>query len=393
MIPSIFITMAKLPLTPNGKIDRKALPPPEGHRRVESGSDFIAPRTPLEQALAHTWTKVLKIPRVGLRDNFFELGGHSLAAVSLLNDIEKLTGKALPLATLFQAPTIEALAGILGSEDWKPSWSSLVPIEPQGSKHPLFLVHGAEGNVLLYRQVSKYLGPDQPVYGLQSQGLGGDGQMNTTIPSMATEYIKQMTTVQPHGPYFIGGYCLGGLIAFEIAQQLTAAGEKVELVVMLDTYNQAIVSPSRLRAQLPFHIVQNAWFHGANALRAKDRRKFLSEKFDISVYRIGIRLRAGYHALRRMAGLEAPNAYPHLRVKKVNDDAADRYVPSAYGGRVAVIRSQGSFLGLGSPTLGWNEVVRGRLEVYELPVYPKGMLIEPFCLSLGETLRLCLRNA
>jgi amino acid adenylation domain-containing protein len=392
MVPSLFIPMAKLPLTPNGKIDRKALPAPAG-LRIEAKNDFIAPRTPLEQALARSWAKVLKIPRVGLRENFFELGGHSLAAVSLLSDIEKLTGKTLPLATLFQASTIEALAAILGNEDWKPSWSSLVPIEPQGSKDPLFLVHGAEGNVLLYRQLAKYLGPDQPVYGLQSQGLGGDGKLNTTIPSMATQYIKQMMTVQAHGPYFIGGYCLGGLISFEIAQQLTAMGEKVELVVMLDTYNQASVSPSKLRVQLPFHILQNAWFHGANAIRAKDRKKFLSEKLDIALYRSGIRLRAGFHSLRRMAGLEAPNAYPHLIVKKVNDDAADRYIPSTYNGRVAVIRSQGSFLGLGSPTLGWNEVVRGRLEVYQLPVYPKGMLIEPFCLSLGETLRLCLRNA
>jgi amino acid adenylation domain-containing protein len=392
MVPSLFIPMAKLPLTPNGKIDRKALPAPAG-LRIEAKNDFIAPRTPLEQALARSWAKVLKIPRVGLRENFFELGGHSLAAVSLLSDIEKLTGKTLPLATLFQASTIEALAAILGNEDWKPSWSSLVPIEPHGSKDPLFLVHGAEGNVLLYRQLAKYLGPDQPVYGLQSQGLGGDGKLNTTIPSMATQYIKQMMTVQAHGPYFIGGYCLGGLISFEIAQQLTAMGEKVELVVMLDTYNQASVSPSKLRVQLPFHILQNAWFHGANAIRAKDRKKFLSEKLDIALYRSGIRLRAGFHSLRRMAGLEAPNAYPHLIVKKVNDDAADRYIPSTYNGRVAVIRSQGSFLGLGSPTLGWNEVVRGRLEVYQLPVYPKGMLIEPFCLSLGETLRLCLRNA
>ena len=170
-------------------------------------------------------------------------------------------------------------------------------------------------------------------------------------------------------------------------------GEKVELVVMLDTYNESIVSPSKLLLQLPVHIVQNAWFHGANAIRTKDRKKFLSEKFDIALYRLGIRFRAAYHALRRMGGLEAPAAYPHLIVKKVNDDAAGRYVPSAYSGRVAVIRSQGSFLGLASPTLGWNEVVRERLEVYELPVYTKGMLIEPFCLSLGETLRLCLRNA
>ena len=144
MIPSAFVCMDKLPLTPNGKIDRNALPAPE-ERPIEIRDDFAAPRDALEQGLARAWSNVLRVKRVGLRDNFFDLGGNSMAAVQLISEVQKLTGRTLPLATLFQASTVEAFAEILRRDGWTPSWSSLVPIQALGSRNPLFLVHGAEG--------------------------------------------------------------------------------------------------------------------------------------------------------------------------------------------------------------------------------------------------------
>ncbi len=125
----------------------------------------------LEQQLTRSWEKILRVHPVGRHDNFFELGGHSFAAVRLLSEIKKVTGRDLPLAILFQASTVADLAEVIRKDDWMPSWSSLVPIQPGGSRRPLFLVHGAEGNVLLYRQLATHLGSDQPVYGFQSQGL------------------------------------------------------------------------------------------------------------------------------------------------------------------------------------------------------------------------------
>ena len=393
MIPSAFVHMEKLPLTPNGKIDRKALPPPE-ERPIEARHDFVAPRDALEQGLARAWSKVLKVKQVGLRDNFFDIGGNSLAAVQLLSEIQKLTGRTLPLATLFQASTVEAFAEILRRDGWTPSWSSLVPIQPLGSKNPLFLVHGAEGNVLLYRQVTRYLGPDQPVYGLQSQGLNGDGRFDETIRDMAARYVKELRAVQPQGPYFLGGYCLGGIIAFEIAQQLNSMGEKVERVILLDTYNTSAASDSTGRIRTPVVFLQNLWFHAANVFcaQSRDRRAFLIEKIDVEMRRLGIRLRAGYHAFRRTVGQSRASSYPHLMVKKINDRAALEYKPQPYTGRVAVIRPKAYFVGRTSPTLGWGEVVPDSLEVHELPVYPKGMLSEPFCRSLAETLKNCLQH-
>jgi thioesterase superfamily protein len=212
---------------------------------------------------------------------------------------------------------------------------------------------------------------------------------------MASEYVKEVMTVQPHGPYFLGGYCLGGVIALEMAQQLSALGEKVELVAMLDTYNQCAVSSSISFPKLVVHFLQNLWFHAANisSLGWKDRKKFLSEKIDVGLTRLRIRLHAGRYALLRACGWKTQNNYPHLAIKKVNDQAALRYVPQSYAGRVALIRPKGHFLGLTDATLGWREVVPDSLEVHQLSVYPKGILVEPFCRLLAETLKSCLQDA
>jgi amino acid adenylation domain-containing protein len=394
MIPSAFVRMDRVPLTPNGKIDRKALPAPS-EQRLESAGGFVAPRDPLEHALAQAWGRILRIQPVGIHDDFFELGGHSLAAMRLVFEVQKVTGKALPLATLFRASTIAALAEILRADGWSPSWSSLVPIQPAGPKSPLFLIHGAEGNILLYRQVTRHLGPDQPIYGLQSQGLNGDATLGVTVQDMAAHYVKEIATVQPQGPYFLGGYCLGGIIAYEMAQQLTAQGQKVELVIMLDTYNSCYVNRSISVAQRPWHFLQKIWFHAANALSlpSQGRWKFLGEKAAVASARLKIRLGAAYDRIRNMSTPGSAARYPHMLIGERNDRAADEYIPRPYAGRVTVIRSKAHFAGLDSASLGWSECVTGELEIHELPVYPKGMLVEPFCELLAAALKECLPTA
>ena len=393
MVPSLFVPLDKLPLTPNGKIDRKALPAPASEN-LETSGEFLAPEDSLEQMLALIFSKILRVKRVGRRDNFFELGGHSLAAVRLLSDVRKATGKNLPLATLFQASSVEALSNILRQDGWQPSWSSVVPMRVTGSRPPLFLIHGAEGNVLLYEQLVRNLGPDQPVYGLQSQGLNGEAPVHSTIQEMAARYREEILTVQPQGPYHLGGYCLGGTIAFEMAQQLVAAGHEVGLVALLDTYNEGAVSYPSVRLQMPLHVVQNLWYHGVNFFNAPapDRGKFLRQKIDIAVDRSRIRLCAVGHALLRLTGRETPAELPHLRIKRANDQASMEYRPQPYRGRVAVFRPRGFFAGLASPSLGWEGVVTSGLEIHELPVYPKGMLIEPFCRSLAQAIASCLSH-
>jgi aspartate racemase len=392
MIPSAFVFLREFPLTPSGKIDRKALPAPQARKRTSESS--TAPSDLLEFQLARLWEKVLRVHPVGLTDDFFDLGGHSFAAVRLLAEIRKLTGKTLPLATLFQASTVKAIAEILRRDGWTPTWSSLVPIQPNGSKPPLYLVHGAEGNVLLYRHLVQHLGADQPVYGLQSQGLSGEGDLHESVQAMASAYVKEILATQSVGPYILGGYCLGGVVALEMAQQLKAKGYKVKLVLMLDTYNAHVTSPLKMVWLAVPHLLQNVWFHTANALSVPNGEhwKFVQEKINIQKIRFGIRMHAIWSALRRAGFRDLSNPYPHLRLKRINDRAAAEYAPSTYQGRVAVIRSKGNFWGLASTTLGWDSVIEG-LEVHEMSAYPKGMLIAPFAQRLAEIVTRCLRGS
>ena len=235
MIPSAFVMLEALPLTPNGKIDRRALPEPELDREILK-TDFVAPRDTLELQLAQIWENVLNVHPIGIRNNFFALGGHSLLAVRLMAQIQQQFQKHLPLATLFQSPTIAQLAELLRQETDRMAWSSLVPIQPNGSKLPFFCVPGSGGNVIYFQDLARYLVPDRPFYGLQAVGLDGKSKPHTTIEEMAAHYIEAIQTVQPHGPYLLGGHSLGGQVAFEMAQQLQKQGQEVALLAIFDTF-------------------------------------------------------------------------------------------------------------------------------------------------------------
>jgi amino acid adenylation domain-containing protein len=236
LIPSAFVEIDILPLTLNGKVDRRALPAPE-YIRQDASDSAVAPRNDVERQLVEIWERVLDIQPVGIRDNFFELGGHSLMAVRLFTEIEKAFGKSILLSTLFQAQTIEDLAVILRPEESVPptAWKSLVEMQSGNpAKRPLFCIHAVWGNILFCRSFINYLETDRTVYGLQSKGLDGEHPPCTSIPEMATNYIKEIKSVQPQGPYLLSGFSLGGLIAFEIAQQLQAQGQEIELLALVD---------------------------------------------------------------------------------------------------------------------------------------------------------------
>ncbi|HWB85710.1 MAG TPA: amino acid adenylation domain-containing protein [Bryobacteraceae bacterium] len=232
MIPSAFIPLAEFPLTANGKVDRKALPQP----RPEQSSDrFIAPRNQLEMKLAAIWEDVLGAPRVGVKDDFFDLGGHSLLAVRLMARIRQEFGREVPLAAILRGPTVEQLAEMLRRDAPSGMGTSLVPIQTNGKRQPFFCVPGAGGNAIYLYNLARRLGPDQPFYGLQGVGMDGEAAPHTTVEAMATHYIESIRTVQPEGPYCLGGHSLGGLVAFEMAQQLQRGGQDVALVAVVDT--------------------------------------------------------------------------------------------------------------------------------------------------------------
>ena len=234
MMPSAFVFLDALPLTPNGKVDRRVLPAPDAFN-LQLDTEFVPPSNPTEENLATIWIDLLGVERVGIHDNFFELGGHSLLAMRLFAKIEQAFCKVIPLAALFEAPTIKDLANLIDQKQSLAAGSCLVAIQPQGSKSPLFLLHARGTSVLLYRNLANYLGTERPVYGIQPQGLNKEAEILTTTKEMATYYIQEIKKIQPVGPYFLGGYSFGGELAFEMSRQLHQQGEKVDKLILFDS--------------------------------------------------------------------------------------------------------------------------------------------------------------
>jgi amino acid adenylation domain-containing protein len=391
MVPAAFVRMDRLPLSPNGKVDTKALPAPE-RSSSEGQETFLAPRDSVEQVLAQLWAKVLKVPRVGLNDNFFELGGHSLLAVRIIVEIENIYGRRLPLATLLQAPTVGALAEVLRKENWKPSWSSLVPLQPGGSKPPLFLIHSHGGNVLEYYPLANHLDKDQPVYALQARGLDGNIPKKESLEQIASAYLKEIRTLQSEGPYFLGGFCFGGLVALEAAQQLQRAGQQVALVVMIQTTHPGapVFTPGSSSA--------NRWWHRATKRIDLERDNFLQRGFGY----FGDRLRRTRDVMqartqiafdKRMSNgngqkTRASMAYILELLGMEHDRAFMNYVPRPYQGDVLLFRASKQLPGmLADRSLGWKSIIKGHMEIRELPGHQQNILVEPRVRRLAEELR------
>ncbi|MCP4656043.1 MAG: AMP-binding protein, partial [bacterium] len=242
MVPSVALVEV-LPLTPAGKIDRaalsrQALPAPG------AAGPAVAPRDTLELRLTRILEELLGVQPVGIRDDFFELGGHSLLAVRLMARIRHELGLDLPLTALFQGATVEQLAVLLRRQPGAMRREALVAIQPQGSRPPFFCVHPVGGHVLCYAALARQLGSDQPFYGLQVPDDEG-ALFLTEIREMAEHYVEAVREVQPEGPYRLGGWSMGGLVAFEMARQLVEQGREVERLVLIDSRAPA-AAPGRI---------------------------------------------------------------------------------------------------------------------------------------------------
>jgi surfactin family lipopeptide synthetase A len=388
MIPTSFVVSEKLPLTPNRKIDRKALSA-QPHFSAATGMPrpIVPPRTPVEIELASIWEKVLGVKIGSVDDSFFDLGGHSLMAARMFAEIEKIFKLRLPLATFYGAPTVSELAQILQSEAPSTPWPSLVPIQPSGSRPPFFCFHGAGGNVLIYRELSECLGSDQPFYGLQSQGLDGISPRLKTVAEMAALYVKEIRGVQHQGPYFLGGYCMGGSIAYEAAQQLHAGGEEVALLALFDTMNWHKVRlttwnrVSRWLQRLVFHVAVLV------SLDSEGKRRFLWEKS--SALRDRIPVWAGMLRMRFNKRHRTKNAPSMLlaQIWKTNHQASRNYIPKPYPGSVTDFRPARQYRVLDKPNLKWESLAMEGQEVVVIPAYPAAMLVEPFVTHLAAAVR------
>ncbi|HET9485657.1 MAG TPA: thioesterase domain-containing protein, partial [Xanthomonadales bacterium] len=409
MIPQYLVQLDAMPRSANGKVDRLMLLPPDA---TAAHGDERA-MSPLERALAATWSELLGRERIGLGDDFFDLGGHSLLAVRLFARIHERFGVNLPLATLLRHRTLGALAGALaaagasppavggaeaptahrideaksvgasapptgGSRDATASdpWTPLVTLRAEGSRPPLFFVHAVGGNVLNYRPLADALGEDQPVYGLQAVGLDGTSTPLGSIEAMAERYLPEIRRVQPHGPYRLAGGSMGGVIAFEIAQRLHRAGEEVDLLALFDTYG-------------PDH----PWFGGGIGVRVAHARA-LAPRERWHLLREGVRNRARAALvdmkapLYWLAGRDLPHDLRYAIVSRANIQALRRYRFEPYPGPVTLFRAAQQPAGIEhGPTLGWDRIAEGGVEVIPLDGTHESFVEEP---ALGEELHALL---
>ncbi|NPC46572.1 non-ribosomal peptide synthase/polyketide synthase, partial [Corallococcus exiguus] len=387
MVPATFVVMDALPLNSNGKVDRKALPEPDAHA-IEA-RDFVAPRDALEMQLARIWEDVLGVRSVGVRSSFFELGGHSLLAVRMLASIRERLGLNLPLSVLFQQPTVEQLAQVL--RDDSRAWTPLVPLERgESGQRPLFLVHPGGGNVLAYSELARRLGPSLPVFGLQSRGLDGRPVVES-IEEMATLYIEAIRTVQPQGPYQLGGWSLGGVIAYEMARRLREAGEAVDLLALIDAHVPGITSPSETephfsseaRVRIAFAQTTATAFGqelavSAEALAQGDDDAMLDHLLQEGVRANILDTHSGAAQLRAL-----------FRVFQANLFAQEKYVPRPYDGTALLLSASEAAAGLPRHR-GWEPLVRGGLEVHDIPGSHHELLQDTHLEPIVERLRLIL---
>ncbi|TWI96354.1 amino acid adenylation domain-containing protein [Mucilaginibacter frigoritolerans] len=389
MVPDGFINIQSVPLTSNGKIDKKALAK-HALPAADEKSIYLAPRTDIEKLIAEIWIEFLKIERVSVHDNFFELGGHSLIALQVMTRIELKTGKRLPLATLFENPTVEKLTQLLEPGAIPITWNSLVPIKPKGNKMPLYMVHGAGLNVLLFNTLAMHMADDQPVYGLQAKGLDGIEEPLESIEAIAAHYIKEITQQNPTGPYALAGYSFGGIIAYEMARQLEASGKEVKMLAMFDTYayRSPHFDPPLIKMYKKARFFKDKvlyTFKFENGIKGlNDRARSIKRK----IIRAYWDLRYGKD--QKHAGFFG---YSN-KVDKMNEYAGRHYLLKPYNIEVEVFRAEKpTFYMDDFEYLGWKSYALKGVNIHNIPGEHNTIFKAPNDKLFAEVLQKCLDAA
>ncbi|MGH9775269.1 MAG: non-ribosomal peptide synthetase [Candidatus Acidiferrales bacterium] len=391
MVPSAFVQLDSIPVTPSGKVDRKLLSARTG---MESpmGTCFLAPRDETENRLAAIWKDTLSLPEIGIEDDFFELGGHSLLVAKLSSRIEKEFGQRLTMAAIFEARTIARQADLLKSARLTRHGIEIVPIKPSGSRQPFFCVSGGPK----FLPLAERLGEEQPFLGLSLEPeLAEYLHAPYSLEEIAGHMVRVIRTEQPRGPYFVGGFCLNGLIAYEIAQQLIGHGEQVGLVALFEAANPV---PSQGLAKKT--LVKDI----AGRLERKRLMSHISRilkpgEMDLESY-LRVRINDLRRDLRHLITHTWIDVQLHMlggRLRKLNQivyAAAKLYRPGLYQGRAAFFRcSQGVSDARGLPDGGWSELIPANFHIYEIPGDHLGILSEPGVDLLAEVLRDAIMRA
>jgi len=397
MIPSIFIQVEDIPLTTSGKTDRRALLRQKGTKLQRSKEPEPA-RDAIEHQLVEIWEDILGLKVIGLHDDFFDIGGHSLLAIRLFSRIEAVLGVKLPIATIFHSPTVKKLAKAIRQEGYSSDWFSLVPLQAEGSKPPLFLIHGFGGGVLGYGELARLLETDQPVYGVPAKGYEDGEQPHTSIKEMAAEYIRVLRTVQPTGPYYLAGYSYGGVVAFEMANQLHTQKEQTALLVNMLGY--APNSPnSKIHPKNVAFFIKNCWYWLNDYFARPDRKgQFLRTFAWMKMAYQKVFHKDDQPAIQsiidNIVGDPKELSEQELILMKAHVKAIMDYEPSVYPGNLTLFRVRTLALSHWSdPQMGWGPLVAGGLEIREVPGAHYNILEPPHVEAVSQQLKECLSKA
>ncbi len=399
MLPAEITVLQQLPLAPGGKVDRRALAQRQRAQTAPAGVAYSAPQTALQAQMAAIWAHVLRLSRVGIHDNFFDLGGHSLLALRLLAQIERRLGLSLPLLALFRAPTVAELAQAVEQGQATTAWSSLAPLQPLGQLPPFFCVHGVTGDVLWFVELARRLQPQRPFYGLQARGLDGQQPPFDNLVAMAAHYLDELRAVQPQGPYLLGGASFGGMVAYEMAQQLAARGETVMRLVLFDFAPANGPAPPWWRPQTALSFARNLplWLREAGALAPGQLWARARRQARVAALAARRRLGHGRQARSFQAAdlLDYADELPAARQRLVESHvrAIRSYQPQPYDGRIYFIRAQSRpLLRPHTPERGWQGLARGGVHLTVTPGSHEGMFREPHVSHLAQALAAILQE-
>jgi thioesterase domain-containing protein/acyl carrier protein len=401
MLPAVIHLRDSIPLTPSGKIDRRALEVSAPDLLAsENKKQYIPPRDDLDRQLCRIWEEILNTEQVGIQDNFFELGGHSLLAVRLFTEIERQLSVHIPVASLFQAPTVSQQADLIQEKQVPSGISPIIAIQGNGTKPPFFCIHNFGGFVINYEPLSQALGTDQPFYGLQAFGLEGINEPHTTIMDMANYYSQAIRQQQPAGPYSLGGSCFGGAF-MKRGRWLVGQGDKVGLLALIDAYAPSHAQKNNAGSWGRFVAVcRNLpyWLRDYSQLNADEKRVVVNRR--VKRLRISLQNRLGKPAnitARELVGdhanvTSAPDHLQHLM--ELHMLALMKYSPPIYDGKVTLFRIQRLPLFTHyEPDLGWSQCAAGGVELHIIPGAHHNALMPPFVQGLANEVHSCLENA
>ncbi|EAU69663.1 TubF protein [Stigmatella aurantiaca DW4/3-1] len=375
------------------------------HPRPPMAVEYLAPRTRLEQRIAGICEELLGVEPVGVHDEFVALGGDSLIVLRLLDRLEQELGQELPTGAAFSGLTVERLARAVEGTTPSEESSLLVPIQTAGTKPPLFFVHPAAGVAFPYFELARQLGPDQPFYGLQAMGLDGESPPDERIEDMARHYIEAMRSIQPRGPYFIGGFSFGCLVAYEIAQQLTAAGEPIGLLAMVDEPAPLTghrPKPLEMARFLTTGVARSIWPHLHDYLYLVNASRKRQGKGLPKNFKVPPRMLETFLARSALANFVPPDSrvlalrqaaiLPMFQLFLIHVRETFAYEPKAYPHRVTLFSTdevRGS-RGRKDPLMGWDKLAAGGVDVHEVPGNHLSLLKTPHVQVFARKLAECL---